>query len=328
MANLLFPRVDGNITGVTTEGSRLSEHVEGKGAELQTALAEWHQKLKSTIDDRPQDFIRVLCHSVLEESSTSDLHPSPAFPGLRRVYQTPARLALQRLEETNFPPPQPEYISAKEWIEEEVRAGLYVDHVFYDHYQDARSHEDLWRELFEPVVDSLADAETRIALRVYHGVPIYQWNKKKFELVDESTEELGYLRQRGRRYEVLHSSTMPPWTNRLYLRSDHLRIYEAFYAVDYEQSEEEVNLLRAGYRHALGITPERRPPSTARQSRLMSLTEAVYERYYGANFSPADSDTWPRQKDIVLWLKQVHGLSEREAQAIDIVCRPDALRGK
>jgi hypothetical protein len=307
----------------------LPESVEDQAEELQKVRAKWQQMLKSLITDRPQDFIRVVCHSVLAEPGAGDSWTSSASSGLRKRYLAPARLALQQLEGTNLPAPQPEYICARTWIEEEARGGVYLDHVFYDHYQDARTYEDLWRVLFDPILDSLADAETRVALRVYHGVPVYQWEGNKFELVDDSSEELAYLRQRGKRYEVVHASSMPLWADKFYLRTDHLQTYEAFYAADYEQSEAEINQLRAGYRYALGLIPDGPPLANRRtHSRLMTLTEKVYERYYGANFSSTDTDTWPRQKDIVAWLREAHGLSEREAQAVDIVCRPDALRGK
>ncbi|MOA14271.1 hypothetical protein D3C78_1343630 [compost metagenome] len=60
----------------------------------------------------------------------------------------------------------------------------------------------------------------------------------------------------------------------------------------------------------------------------MAALHAVRSRYYGPNFLLGDQQTWPKQKDVVAWLKTTLSLSEREAEAVDIVARPDALRGK
>jgi hypothetical protein len=61
-------------------------------------------------------------------------------------------------------------------------------------------------------------------------------------------------------------------------------------------------------------------------TRLMNITNDVLSRYYGENYDPQDRDTIPSQAIVIDWLKDTYSLSGREAQAIDIITRPDIAR--
>lgn len=59
---------------------------------------------------------------------------------------------------------------------------------------------------------------------------------------------------------------------------------------------------------------------------LLSILNLTINRYYGDNYDPNDKDTIPKQRDVVDWLMTIHSLSKRQAEAIDIITRPETLK--
>jgi len=59
------------------------------------------------------------------------------------------------------------------------------------------------------------------------------------------------------------------------------------------------------------------------QTRLMSIMYATIDRYYGDNYEHDNSDTVPKQVDVIEWLVTNFSLSDAKAKAIDKLTRPD-----
>jgi len=59
------------------------------------------------------------------------------------------------------------------------------------------------------------------------------------------------------------------------------------------------------------------------QTKLMAIMYATIERYYGENYDPNDSDTAPKQTDVIGWIRKKYSLSEAKAKAVEKMTRPD-----
>lgn len=304
-------------------------------AEIQRLHNQWREIIRQLIEEKPTRFVKMLCQGVLEEPGAPKSWLDARTTGSRHHYLTVATLVIRSLTGANLPPPPPpQYVSLAQWIESDFDGTHQVErHLYYPHFEKANSMPDLVRIFFGPIIDALELSVASAAQLVYHGVPLYERGADHFELADDASEEISYLRQRGSRYETVSSAHIPEWADRYFFNAAHLKTYRIFFRDPWEQSAEEILQLRTAYRNALNLPPASAPDtgltSASRgSSRLLMLLDVTLARYYGVNFLPSDASTWPRQKDVVGWLREVHGLSEREAQAIDIVCRPDALRGK
>jgi hypothetical protein len=66
--------------------------------------------------------------------------------------------------------------------------------------------------------------------------------------------------------------------------------------------------------------------NTNHKTSLMMVMEETINRYYGDQYDPSNKDSLSSQKDVVEWLMSHKNLSKREAEAIDIVTRPDNAR--
>jgi hypothetical protein len=241
-------------------------------------------------------------------------------------------MTLDALEGINKPSQQDDEVSLAEWITNDFGGGRQrIKFLYYGHYKDAQTSHELIYTFFSPLIDSLSHSVALATQHIFHGVPVYAKQDSGYVLVEDDAEIVAYLRQRGCRYDVVSSSHIPDWADQLHFKRMHLKTHDVFFPVtDREPSHEEVVQLRTAYRHAIGepLNSSSAPRRGSLSSKLLSLIDEVRARYYGDNFLASDANTWPRQKDIVAWLREAHLLSEREAQAIDIVCRPDSLRGK
>jgi hypothetical protein len=59
-------------------------------------------------------------------------------------------------------------------------------------------------------------------------------------------------------------------------------------------------------------------------TKLMKIMNKAIHRYYGENFDHSDKDTHPKQEHIVAWLRAEFSLSQRQAEAIEIIIAPRA----
>lgn len=310
------------------------QHTEGKKSDQHPAtpavVSSWFQQLMLIAEQDPRALAQVLCRGVVADpTSTASYLTGRAGDSIRRRFLWPAEALAksfdQRLVDARDAAP---YIAVKDWIERDFAskpASAY-------RRQFTEPNIDLVLEtFFAPLVYEIQLSTALATQLVYHGVPLYELKGGEYVIADEKSDEMAYLRYRGREMEVLDSWDSPPWAEKYHLKVTHLRLYATFFKNYWQQSRDEIQQLRTAFRTAIGLSPnqsDEQPANQPKRSKLFSLITPVLARYYGQNFVETDSSTWPRQKDIVSWLKETEGLSEREAQAIDIVCRPDALRGK
>jgi hypothetical protein len=62
------------------------------------------------------------------------------------------------------------------------------------------------------------------------------------------------------------------------------------------------------------------------QTHLMSIMYKTIDRYYGENYDPNERETAPKQVDVIDWLKETFSLTGRQADAIDVLTRPNHVK--
>jgi len=187
----------------------------------------------------------------------------------------------------------------------------------------------------EHIQEAVAYALLDVAEKVACGVPLYKVSESSAlpTVVADDEQPSAYLFGKWLHREVSRSQvTLPTWVHGHAFKRTDLEAALLFFGDSaLELTTEQVTARRAAFRAHLGYSsPLAAAPtrSSATPSKLMAALHEVQSRYYGPNFSLGDQQTWPKQKDVVEWLKSSRGLSEREANSVDIVARPDALRGK
>jgi hypothetical protein len=193
--------------------------------------------------------------------------------------------------------------------------------------------EEITRQAFKNIEEEFGWAVWSVCELIHHGLPIYERDEKTehFKMVESTSETYIYLRLRGRQDPVYKEMSLPNWSKQYFFKREHLEAHDIFFSGDYKEAEIEIRRT-ALQRHIEANQPIKTSanPQTGRKhsTKLLSLVEAVIVRYYGNNFDPTNRETWPTQEAIKSWLKSEHGLSDREAMSVDIIARPDNIRGK
>jgi hypothetical protein len=306
------------ISEINDEIAKLTHSIQKKENEEKARKADFLKYMHDLIDKNPNEFRLKVCSWILDSTENRELD------GLRRAYGYLADFVRRKLERKDDE--LSGFVSAKDWIESQVR----VDHVlitsdYNEPYLNMISHT-----FFQPISDDIENHSAYFSHMVYFGVPLYIYDKvtDQYSLLDEKSEQYCYLKLRGKYYEG--SSSMPDWAYKIYINIAHV---DWHYKLDNDsnipKNEDEVSKLRIAYRNLIGVTLHKSSKSGyGHNSKLYHILQNVVERYYGNLFDINDSDTWAKQKDVIEWLKSEHGLSEREATAIDLVTRPDEARKK
>lgn len=281
-------------------------------------------KLKKAIHDlintAQDEFRRTVCRWVIESQDYGEF-----AAGIGRVYRELAEFVQAKLDTKKVK--LSGYVSAKEWIESAVRVDYPLDVRDYDTvYLD-----NICETFFRRIKEDFQNQSAYLAYMVYFGVPLYTLDKvqNQYKQLEEESEIYSYLRLKGKFYEGSDYKQILDWGSDIYINTNHV---EWHYKLDndgsYPEDEGEARIkLRAAYRQMIGVPLTIvNKDSYGAGSRLYKIMQQVLGRYYGNQFDANDSDTWPKQKVVVEWLRQEHGLSDREALAIDIVTRPDEAR--
>ena len=152
---------------------------------------------------------------------------------------------------------------------------------------------------------------------------------------------------KGYYYERELVTDFPFWSLKYYFKEEHIQLHKRFFKgyVNYEIlpmvrvafrkeiNEEKISFdssnfgVQDKYHCSISVNDEV-INENFHFTKLMKIQKKVIERFYGEQFDINDSDTWTKQIIIVDWLKKEFGLSNREAQAIDMITRPESARGK
>lgn len=298
---------------------------------MENAADSYLKQMKEEIKNDPRGFSKWVCESVLgeEEWVKNNLSSwgAEAIASYKQKSTYHSYFAQQILNQLNeVPKVKPSgYISLRQWIERNCSwLSIPREDEFNDPY-----YESVWVTFFNQYLDEFNSQIHYVTYMVYFGVPLYEKVGDEFRIVENTNENYQYLKLRGKYDDITSAKAPPSWADKYYIHTDHEALH---YKMDWDEykSEEERDFVRESYRRAIGVPLDSSQGGIdyGRHSRLSAIMEKVIARFYGPNFDPNDSDTWPRQVDIVEWLQSAHHLSKREAEAIDIVTRPDRARNK
>ncbi|KKW66934.1 hypothetical protein AAV94_12720 [Lampropedia cohaerens] len=131
---------------------------------------------------------------------------------------------------------------------------------------------------------------------------------------------LSFIEIFGKYRYATKGNEFPEWGKKIYINRNELEEYELFFSAD-ELREDQLQIIATTLRERFDNKPssEISPYLERGNTRLASIAEKVNQKY-------ASEDTWPLQKQVTHWLKEEFKLSNREAEAIDLITRPDHLR--
>lgn len=206
-----------------------------------------------------------------------------------------------------------------------------LEHIWWrcEKEKDIRSY--LWK-CRNGISDDFRVALSDVAQDVANGAPLYRLggNRKDDIRLEDSDQPSAFLIGKAIYQDSTYAPTsLPQWVLGYGFKRSDIKALDLFFYGDISELTPEAHAARRiAYRAHIGMQVEALSGQNPMHSKLMNALNEVQSRYYGPNFLLSDQQTWPKQKDVVEWLKESRGLSEREANAVDIVARPDALRGK
>jgi hypothetical protein len=299
------------------------------------------------IDRDCGDFAQRLCKGIAEEdddesnpfsfSRAKECDRIGNMEHHRERFRYLASLILKKIDKPSSTFATSGFLTLKEIIE----ANFWWDPITVqrDHY-DLTSIYDVWDKFFYEPSFWLGGYIGEVSKLIYRGLPIYKRTNEDHRLVSELEEEYIYLKHLGRFYDSNHyfqgfDFSLPTWAEKYSIQAEHLALHEIIFDSNNGYfSEDELNTRRQALQRSIGNKSSTQPNIQSElsprrcHSRLLSTVEAVINRYYGGQFNPDDADTWTRQTDVIEWLTREHKLTNREAEVVDIVTRPDKARRK
>ncbi|MFM0732348.1 hypothetical protein PQQ52_17825 [Paraburkholderia sediminicola] len=320
--------VESNETGDTLED------VKRRNAEL----------LRAYINEKPVEFVKFVCESVLgipgnggnpfmarRENDRSETEQS-IFSNSRKYHGSFAQLMLDKIrdDDGDKSDSDSEYISffeiTRNWFHGTFKW------LKSDDLGDMLDILSIQYAVFERYSGELGSAIDTAAYLVYEGVPLYRMaadgNMTRLSFDDHLYI---YVFKKGEYWDTGKVTSFPEWVNGLYMKRSDLDVHDAYFSGSGDLTDEARAMRREAMWQKLGLGNERKPKSEAPQRRehktkLLDAARAVIDRYYGAQYNENDSLTITSQKVVIEWLQATYGMSEREAQSIDIVTRPDSAR--
>lgn len=184
----------------------------------------------------------------------------------------------------------------------------------------------------------LRDEITKICTAVYQGLPLFKKTNDDYLQVADTDPDFVYIFMNGYYENLKTISRYPKWILGFHFKNSQLEIHKHFFD-GFNGSDEALKVRRTAFRKAIGeedVFSSKPEPNKdtltdivdSHSTKLLKIQKKVLDRFYGTQFDITNRDTWTNQSVIVDWLITEFNLSKREAEAIDLVTRPDAARGK
>lgn len=295
--------------------------------------------LKNFIDPEPVLFVKYLCEAILGVGDaennpfsimfdTKNEFESNIFASTRRFNGGFAKLMLDKVneEEGEGQDRSCEYFPFVDMI----RANFHVTFKWLraDDLGEVSDLFSLIHAFMERYSGDLGSAVDSAAYMVYEGVPVYKKNASgAIERISFYDPLYIYVFKKGELWETGKITHIPEWVDGLYFKRSDIEVHDTYFSGCGELTEESRNLRRQAVWRTLGIDRDDqagsvKSPERVHKTRMLDAVQAVIERYYGPQFNEADRSTYTTQDVVIEWLKSNLGLSQRQAEAIDIVTRP------
>lgn len=314
-------------------------------AQLDALRKEHVEMFKSFVDEKPLQFVKLLCEAIL---GTGDQENNPFMVGAdsssdfvrtftattKRIHGSFAQLMLDKIrdEEEGKVDQEKEYIPFSEMLKDWF--SVTFKWLRASDLGEVSDLASLIHAFLENYSDDLASAIDSVSRMVYEGVPLYRRESgDRITRIEFDDPLYLYIFKKGEFWETGKTIYVPDWVDNLYFKRSDLDAHDAYFSGAGEMTDQALAMRREAMRATLGLSKEGKPKTeqTLRRehkTKLLDFAYIVIDRYYGSQYNENDPTTITSQKMVVDWLKNTHGLSDREAQAIDIVTRPDSARRK
>tara|TARA_R110002073_G_scaffold300930_1_gene468297 strand:- start:533 stop:1024 length:492 start_codon:yes stop_codon:yes gene_type:complete len=161
-----------------------------------------------------------------------------------------------------------------------------------------------------------------------------------FSRVCTTDSDFIYIFMSGYYQNFKNIGCYPDWARRYYFSNKIFDTHRQFFD-GFDGDDTSLQLRRAAFRKSIGekdvsikaheeniSLPNETFLNGVHGTKLMKIQKKVLNCFYGDQFDVNDRDTWTNQNVVVDWLTTEFKLSKREAEAIDMVTRPDLARGK
>jgi hypothetical protein len=299
-----------------------SEEQKAEYEELMRERQESLNRLRQNIVEQPENILPAFLKMLVED-------PGPmneAAPLAARKYSYVAKHLLDSIEGVELV--AAEYLTFEQFCIEETFAGDRSIYFRLFNFDEQRPYDSIYEELLESQLDHLQNAAATACHMVHLGVPMYVAGADGRMTEDRASERYHFIKGMGKYFYPPNDYEAPKWMNGVYLkRSDIERHYLMFSQPEPPSPEEEAMLVKA-YRVSLGLPVEdaQMPEDSGWETRLAHHAASMIKHFESQGYTRTRAGEWPLQKAVVFWLTSNSGLSNREAEAIDLVTRPDHLR--
>ncbi|MDA8260821.1 MAG: hypothetical protein M0Z99_35170 [Betaproteobacteria bacterium] len=282
--------------------------------ELMIAICEG--VLKNAVDGK--ESLRDLFEPDLRRMRGFGLHGDDYEKRNEREYGELASLVKMSL--SNAPTKTEGAITLRDYIKRNfasfnVQNCLYLGAITRDR---VANFWDFCEGAFAQAEDMLSGLVTECTQNICRGLPLYERIPEGdgYALADEGADLYAYLRERGRRYDVVSSKHIPDWADHYYVQASDIDLFNTFFRSHWDMNEIEIERMRVAYRAAVskerssgatkGIAAK---PSGATFDGLMRAIAEFPKKYPNYEISAPKLDA-----DVRPWLKASgYAGNEREA---------------
>jgi hypothetical protein len=303
------------------------------------------QLIQRFISEKPDLFEEYICKIIVledEQNADNPLRVSQKlredegeknrFLNIRNRFRYLADLLLNRNSISIKGLPENGFISLLEYLEYEFSRNSNVwRYNSPTAYKGLELSDWIWT-FFRQFEDTQSYISAEILEAIFRGLPIYKKNDAENYENSTSGSDYFFLKGCGEYSTSLTWETPPKWATEIHFKVEDFKLYRLIFFANNGLTPKEVEERKSIFSKHFDISEVqtdvegRSSPRRGEETSLMKVLKMIQDRYYGINFNVQDSDTWPKQIDIVEWLMKDHKLSKRQAEALDIVCRPDAVR--
>lgn len=299
-----------------------SEEQKTKYEELIRERQEMLDRFRKNIIEQPEKTFSNCLRMLLDDPDSME----KVAPSAVRSYQYVAKHLLRSIDGTE--PTVTEYLTFEQFCINNTFAtdGSIYFRMF--NFDEDRPYDSIYEELLGSYLSNFQNSAATGCNMVYLGVPMYVAGPGEKMTEDRTSERYHFIKGMGKYFYSPDDRKAPEWMNGVYLkRSDIERHYLIFSQPEPPSPEEEAALVKA-YRISLGLSVEEMldHATSGFGTRLAQHASSMIRHFESQGYSRSRSGEWPLQKAIVFWLTSNSGLSNREAEAIDLVTRPDHLR--
>lgn len=215
--------------------------------------------LRRFVDERPKEFIKMMCEAALGIGKTEEnpfVRTSEVLTGGVERYKSYvgglAQIVFDKLMEIDVPVTNTGYSTFLSVIADYFHFSSYLkgDEIVKEYDLMSIQHD-----FFNEYADPLASAVDTACHFVFEGLPLYRRvdGEQGFERLSFNDPDFIYIYKKGENFESGPITHVPDWVEGLYFKDSDWVIHQAFFSGSGELLKGEQDLRRNALRSALGL---------------------------------------------------------------------------